>query len=118
MSVLFPTVCRRAHSSILFNVKHRYISSRNFVLFSTDNYYSSHFSRPTDKNVLKLNKYSVAPACVRNLSNDVQNPEKPPKLGLVAQFKQMYKDYWYVLVPVHLVTSAIWFGAFYYVAKR
>ncbi|KAJ8973490.1 hypothetical protein NQ317_018763 [Molorchus minor] len=29
----------------------------------------------------------------------------------------MYRDYWYVLVPVHLVTSAVWFGMFYYMAK-
>lgn len=29
----------------------------------------------------------------------------------------MYKDYWYVLVPVHLVTSAAWLGGFYYLAS-
>jgi len=29
----------------------------------------------------------------------------------------MYRDYWYVLVPVHLITSAAWFGGFYYLAK-
>ncbi|KAJ8920743.1 hypothetical protein NQ315_004882, partial [Exocentrus adspersus] len=29
----------------------------------------------------------------------------------------MYRDYWYVLVPVHLVTSAMWFGGFYFMAK-
>lgn len=40
------------------------------------------------------------------------------KLSIFQRFKQMYKDYWYVLVPVHLVTSAAWFGGFYYMAKR
>lgn len=46
-------------------------------------------------------------------------PEEPPKkLGLVGRFKQMYKEYWYVLVPVHLVTSIGWFTTFYYMAKR
>lgn len=40
--------------------------------------------------------------------------EKP---SLFQRFKQMYKDYWYVLLPVHLVTSAAWFGGFYYLAK-
>lgn len=39
------------------------------------------------------------------------------KLTLFQRFKQMYRDYWYVLVPVHLITSAGWFGTFYYMAK-
>lgn len=42
-------------------------------------------------------------------------PEK--KLTLYQKFKAMYRDYWYVLVPVHLVTSAGWFGSYYYMAK-
>ncbi|XP_023312187.1 uncharacterized protein C18orf19 homolog B isoform X2 [Anoplophora glabripennis] len=29
----------------------------------------------------------------------------------------MYRDYWYVLVPVHIVTSTMWFGSFYFMAK-
>uniref|UniRef100_A0A182IQM9 Uncharacterized protein n=1 Tax=Anopheles atroparvus TaxID=41427 RepID=A0A182IQM9_ANOAO len=36
------------------------------------------------------------------------------KLGLFARFKKMYKEYWYVLVPVHCLTSVMWFGGFYY----
>lgn len=42
---------------------------------------------------------------------------REPKLSLFQRFKQMYRDYWYVLVPVHLVTSAAWFGSFYYLAS-
>lgn len=43
--------------------------------------------------------------------------ETPPKkLSLFQKFKQMYRDYWYVLVPVHLITSLGWFGGFYYLA--
>ncbi|XP_053658969.1 uncharacterized protein C18orf19 homolog A [Anopheles marshallii] len=38
----------------------------------------------------------------------------PEKLGLFARFKKMYKEYWYVLVPVHCLTSVVWFGGFYY----
>lgn len=41
----------------------------------------------------------------------------PEKLSLLQRFKQMYRDYWYVLVPVHLVTSLGWFGGFYYLTK-
>lgn len=40
------------------------------------------------------------------------------KLSLTAQFKKMWKDYWYVLLPVHLVTSSIWFGGIYYLSTR
>lgn len=42
----------------------------------------------------------------------------PAKLSLFARFKQMYKDYYYVLIPVHIVTSIAWFGGFYQTSKR
>ena len=29
----------------------------------------------------------------------------------------MSKDYWYVLVPVHVATSIVWFGSFYAMCK-
>ena len=40
------------------------------------------------------------------------------KLSLFQRFKQMSKDYWYVLIPVHIVTSVGWFGGFYFAVKR
>jgi len=40
---------------------------------------------------------------------------KPPTL--FQKFKQMSKDYWYVLIPVHVITSVGWFGAFYFAVK-
>lgn len=44
--------------------------------------------------------------------------EPEEKLSLTAKFKKMWKDYWYVLLPVHLVTSSIWLGGFYYLSTR
>lgn len=44
--------------------------------------------------------------------------EENKKLGLFARFKKMAKDYWYVLIPVHVATSCVWLGAFYYTSKR
>ncbi|ALC49790.1 CG14613 [Drosophila busckii] len=38
-------------------------------------------------------------------------------MGLFAKFKHMYKQYWYVLIPVHVITSIGWFGGFYYLSK-
>ena len=45
----------------------------------------------------------------------LQKPEV--KLGLFKRFKKMWKDYWYVMIPVHLVTSAGWGGGFYLMCK-
>ena len=39
------------------------------------------------------------------------------KTGVMAKFKQMSKDHWYVLVPVHFANSLIWFGSFYFMCK-
>lgn len=52
----------------------------------------------------------------KNVSKGVE--EKEEKLSLFKRFKVMYRDYWYVLVPVHIVTSTMWFGGFYFMAKR
>lgn len=66
----------------------------------------------------------VAVRCFATQNNEAKkcepanSEEEEPKPGLIKRFKQMYRDYWYVLVPVHLVTSAGWFGGFYYLAKR
>lgn len=45
-------------------------------------------------------------------------PEIEEKLSLTAKFKKMWKDYWYVLMPVHFVTSTLWFTGFYYISTR
>ncbi|XP_019532425.3 uncharacterized protein C18orf19 homolog A [Aedes albopictus] len=50
-------------------------------------------------------------------SSSGMQQEEPAKLGLFARFKKMYKEYWYVLVPVHCVTSVFWLGGFYYASK-
>ncbi|KAF0297575.1 Protein FAM210A [Amphibalanus amphitrite] len=56
---------------------------------------------------------------VRKTSSLTDKGDDPPpeKPSIFKRFKQMYKDYWYVLVPVHLATSAVWFGSFYYASK-
>jgi len=46
--------------------------------------------------------------------NDV---DEQKKTGIVAKFKQMCKDYWYILIPVHVATSLVWFGSFYFMCK-
>eukprot|EP00096_Caligus_rogercresseyi_P011508 TRINITY_DN4534_c0_g1_i2.p1 TRINITY_DN4534_c0_g1~~TRINITY_DN4534_c0_g1_i2.p1 ORF type:complete len:170 (+),score=44.85 TRINITY_DN4534_c0_g1_i2:144-653(+) len=41
--------------------------------------------------------------------------ENAPSLS--QRFKEMWKNYWYVLLPVHVSTSIVWFGGFYILAK-
>ncbi|BFG05366.1 uncharacterized protein DMAD_04119 [Drosophila madeirensis] len=42
---------------------------------------------------------------------------KASNMGLFARYRHMYKKYWYVLIPVHWVTSACWLVGFYFLAK-
>lgn len=46
--------------------------------------------------------------------------EQPPaeKASVFQRMKQMTKDYWHILIPVHLVTSAVWASVFYIAAKK
>ena len=72
-------------------------------------------------------RYSAARTAVGNKADETKtepgavtdvNNEPPVKPSLFQRFKQMYKDYWYVLIPVHVVTSIGWTGAFYYSVKK
>ncbi|CAG9566680.1 unnamed protein product [Danaus chrysippus] len=53
--------------------------------------------------------------CSTDSNKASKEPEKKP--GIIQRFKQMYKDYWYVVLPVHMTTSALWFGGFYYCVR-
>lgn len=61
-----------------------------------------------------------SPGLLRQCSSQGHNvqEQEPKKKGLVQQLKEMYKNYWYVVLPVHMVTSAIWFGSAYYLVRR
>ncbi|XP_050309576.1 uncharacterized protein C18orf19 homolog A [Anthonomus grandis grandis] len=76
-----------------------------------DNLYEHHYSIP------KALPIVFQPFSSMSQDNKVNPEQKPEKLSLFKRFKQMYRDYWYVLVPVHLVTSAAWLAGFYYLAS-
>ena len=46
-----------------------------------------------------------------------QKQSEEEKVSIYKKFKKMAKDYWYVLVPVHVATSLVWFGGFYAMCK-
>ncbi|KAK3919119.1 Protein FAM210A [Frankliniella fusca] len=50
-------------------------------------------------------------------AEDADEIEQFQKLSLYQRLKAMYRDYWYVIVPVHVSTSIVWFGCFYYAAS-
>lgn len=46
------------------------------------------------------------------------DPLQDKSIGLFQRFKRTFKQYGKVLIPVHLVTSSVWFGTFYYAAMK
>lgn len=51
-------------------------------------------------------------------TNETNAPDTEQQLTLTQRFKKMYKEYWYVLLPVHLTTSCLWMGGLYYLSSR
>ncbi|KAJ8687180.1 hypothetical protein QAD02_022974 [Eretmocerus hayati] len=51
-------------------------------------------------------------------NQDCYAPPVVQKPSIFQKFKQMAKDYWYILVPVHVVTSLGWVFVFYISVKN
>lgn len=46
------------------------------------------------------------------------DPLQDKSIGLVQRFKRTFKQYGKVMIPLHLLTSSMWFGTFYYAAMK
>ncbi|KAK3511894.1 hypothetical protein QTP70_027477 [Hemibagrus guttatus] len=46
------------------------------------------------------------------------DPLQDQSVGLAQRFKRTFKQYGKVMIPVHLLTSCMWFGGFYYAAMK
>ncbi|XP_070768250.1 uncharacterized protein C18orf19 homolog A-like [Enoplosus armatus] len=46
------------------------------------------------------------------------DPLQDKSSGLVQRFKKTFKQYGKVMIPLHLLTSSVWFGTFYYAAMK
>lgn len=62
--------------------------------------------------------------CSRQQTMTTTTPPLPPppldddkSQSIFQRFKNMAKKYWYIVLPVHLVTSTVWFGSFYFIAS-
>ncbi|XP_027851190.2 protein FAM210A [Aphis gossypii] len=67
-----------------------------------------------------VRSYTLFTSDGRRTMSTTTNPspppdEKPP--NIFQRFKNMAKKYWYIVLPVHLVTSTVWFGSFYLIAS-
>lgn len=47
--------------------------------------------------------------------NDVITSQKQT---VFQKMKQLTKDYWHILIPVHVATSIVWISIFYTAAKK
>lgn len=59
----------------------------------------------------------------RDVSSTLDTGAEPKKdevveerLNIFQRYKKMFKEYWYVMLPVHIATSIVWFGSFFYLA--
>jgi len=103
-------------------------SGRNRFLFNLGLFAPSFYRTSTDnvtKRFFNLKRCRLSQAKTGpksdiggSVNNNINNNGSEKKLSLFARFKAMYRDYWYVLVPVHVVTSCGWFGGFYQLSKR
>ncbi|MCJ8746014.1 hypothetical protein PDJAM_G00136810 [Pangasius djambal] len=46
------------------------------------------------------------------------DPLQDQSMGLAQRFKRTFKQYGKVMIPVHLLTSCMWFSGFYYAAMK
>lgn len=112
--VLTGALIHRNINKILCVQNTRILSS---CCFSNEKVIQQRVVRNTDLSKRYNVRYDLVRFTSKDATENTQN-ENQKKRSLFQKFKEMYKNYWYVLVPVHLVTSAFWFGGFYYLAKR
>ncbi|XP_055273243.1 protein FAM210A [Moschus berezovskii] len=67
------------------------------------------------KRVLSSSATSSGPPSEKKEEPD---PLQDRSISLYQRFKKTFRQYGKVLIPVHLVTSAVWFGTFYYAAIK
>lgn len=93
---------------------HRYkaASCNSLGLVNNILVYQKSLKRDINKNGITLAYYSDK----QSPGGDCQAP--PTKLSVFQKMKQMTKDYWHVLIPVHVITSIGWVAIFYTAVRK
>ncbi|XP_055911394.1 protein FAM210A-like [Eupeodes corollae] len=81
------------------------------------NNYSSNTPKFSTKRPIKADDSDKSTPLVDPTNADDLIFGEASKLTQFQKFKLMYKKYWYVLIPVHVVTSISWIAGFYYLSK-
>ncbi len=126
----FCTICKYKQNSIKYlnnnNIIETNLKSRNYWFsasllfknnlksFQSKNCFSTTFSRnerlsQIHRNVIKEKTQNSEP---------MNEWQELMKMSLFKRFKVMFKKYWYISIPVHCITSGLWFGLLYLIAKR
>ena len=104
------------------NIVTRNLSAKSFSSYHVSNIHSNSNKLSLSRSVFNTKEVSILSHRVfsTDLEEIDQEDKRRQKLkiissykveekpGLVKKFKQMFKDYWYVLLPVHIATSAVW----------
>lgn len=95
------------------------LTKTNEIFLLNDKISSTVLSSNLGINSLTKRNFITSKWCLNNKSDTKESASEPPKkLGVVARFKELTRKYWYVLVPVHVITSAGWLAGFYYLSTR
>uniref|UniRef100_A0A8B9SAV4 Family with sequence similarity 210 member A n=1 Tax=Apteryx owenii TaxID=8824 RepID=A0A8B9SAV4_APTOW len=72
---------------------------------------------PEERNALTSASDIPKQSPVESDSSD-PDPLQDKSISLFQRFKKTFKQYGKVMIPVHLLTSTVWFGSFYYAAMK
>nr|XP_009684330.1 PREDICTED: protein FAM210A isoform X2 [Struthio camelus australis] len=72
---------------------------------------------PEERNALTSANDIPKQSPVESDSSD-PDPLQDKSISLFQRFKKTFKQYGKVMIPVHLLTSTVWFGSFYYAAMK
>ncbi|KAK2585614.1 hypothetical protein KPH14_010239 [Odynerus spinipes] len=95
----------------------RYRSAlRSYFLFSHDHFLCQRMLKAN------VNKFGVTLAYSSNspkqFKEDAYLPLPNKQLSVFQKMKQLTKDYWHILIPVHILTSIGWVAIFYTLIKN
>jgi hypothetical protein len=124
------TICKYKQNSIKYlnnnNIIEANLKSRNYWFsasllfrnnlkpFQSKNCFSTTF--PRNERLSQIYRNAIKEKTQN--SEPTNEWQELMKMSLFKRFKVMFKKYWYISIPVHCITSGIWFGLFYLIAKR
>lgn len=95
------------------HLHYRNLSCNYVPFFNRIKAYEIPYKNKFSKNILVARYYNLN-ASKRN----IPKIEPAKKVTVFAKMKQMTKDYWHVLIPVHIITSIGWMVSFYFIIKN